>query len=160
MKIFKPMNIISLLLTVFLTACFGNPSHTSQNLIADATVEQGARTISEAEFRTLVMDFENNPEEWIFKGELPAIINFYASWCPPCRRMAPIYDALAREYAGRVDFYKVNVDHSRALARFFGAQSVPTLMFVRMTGLPAIQPGFMNRDQLVHAIENFLLANE
>jgi len=153
------MNIISLLVTFLFTACFGNPSSASQDLIASATVER-ARTISEAEFKTLVMDFENNPEEWIFKGEIPAIINFYASWCPPCRRLAPIFDQLAREYAGRVNFYKVNVDNSRALATFFGARSVPTLMFARMNGLPAVQPGFMTREQLIYAIENFLLVDE
>jgi len=152
MQIFKPMNITRLFLVFALIA--------SQGLVANASEQQGARTISEAEFRTLVMDFQNNPEEWIFKGELPAIINFYADWCPPCRRLAPIFDAVAREYAGRVNFYKVNVDNSRALATFFGARSVPTLMFVRMTGLPAIQPGFMTREQLIYAIENFLLVSE
>ena len=154
------MNIISFLLAVLLAASSGNPNNTSQDLIANATAGQGARTISEAEFKTLVMDFANNPEEWIFKGEIPAIINFYADWCPPCRRLAPIFDQLAREYAGRVNFYKVNVDNSRALATFFGARSVPTLMFARMNGLPAIQPGFMTREQLIHAIESFLLGNE
>jgi len=154
------MNIISFLLTALLTACSGNPNSTSQDLIANASTEQGARTISEVEFKTLVMDFVNNPEEWVFKGEIPAIINFYADWCPPCRRLAPIFDALAREYTGRVNFYKVNVDHSRTLATFFGARSVPTLMFARMNGLPAIQPGFMTREQLIHAIETFLLENE
>jgi thioredoxin len=106
------------------------------------------------------MDFENNSDEWKYEGKLPSIITFTADWCAPCRRMAPIFDDLAKEYAGKINIYKVNIDNSRNVAMAFGVQSIPTMLFVRMTGLPAMQQGMMNREQLVHAIENFLLKTE
>jgi len=156
MYIFRAMSIINLLLILSLTACSGNSNSNSQDLLAAATIDR-ARTISETEFKALVMDFENNSDEWKYEGKLPSIVTFTADWCPPCRRMAPIFDDLAREYAGRINIYKVNVDHSRNVAMAFGVQNIPTMLFIRMTGLPALQPGAMNREQLVDAIENFLL---
>ena len=157
MNFFKTMNLISLLVALCLVACSSSPS---SEATAVNTPVQGATVISETEFKTLVMDYETNPQQWIYKGELPSIIDFYADWCAPCRRMAPVLDELARKYAGRVNIYKVNVDHARQLASFFGVQSIPTLLFARMNGMPALQPGAMNMEQLVHAIENFLLKEE
>ncbi|MDR1951734.1 MAG: thioredoxin [Bacteroidales bacterium] len=160
MNIFRPMNIFTLLTTLFFIACSGNnSSEQSQNLAAAKPVER-ATVISENEFKKLVMNFEANPEKWIYKGELPSIVDFYADWCAPCRRIAPILDELAREYAGKVNIYKVNVDHSRNLAAFFGIQSIPTMLFCPMQGLPAVQPGGMSKAQFVDAIENFLLKKE
>ena len=156
MNIFVSMSIINLLATLLLTACSGNSNVGFQNEIAMANTT-GARVISEAEFKKLVMDYENNLEEWVFVGELPVIVSFTADWCPPCRRMNPILDQLAREYAGRINIYRVDVDRSRRLAGVFGIQSVPTLLFSPMKGLPALQPGAMTREQLVNVIENFLL---
>ena len=163
MNIFNAMNIFTLLLTICLSACLGNVSgDTPQDLIANAAtpVVEKATIISEAEFKTLVMNYETNPDKWIFEGNLPCIVDFYADWCPPCRRMAPILDELAKEYAGRVNIYKVNIDRSRNLASYFGIQSVPTLLFCPLNGRPAMQPGAMNKVQFIDAIENFLLKDQ
>jgi thioredoxin len=156
MYIFRPVSIIGLLVTLCFTACFGNSSDNSQNLIAQVNTT-GAKTISETEFGNLVMDFKNKPEEWVYKGEIPSIVSFTADWCAPCRRMNPILDELANQYAGKINIYKVNVDHSRNLASFFGVQSIPTLLFSPMKGMPALQPGGMSKEQFINAIENFLL---
>jgi len=147
------MNMITLFVSLLLAACSAGSSSNSQ------TVEK-AVVISETEFKQLVMNYEANPQEWIFKGELPTIVNFTADWCAPCRRMAPIFDALAREYQGRVNIFKVNVDHSRNLAGYFGIRSIPTTLFCPMKGLPALHPGTLTREQLVEAIENFLLGGD
>ncbi|MCL2027809.1 MAG: thioredoxin domain-containing protein [Bacteroidales bacterium] len=162
MNIFKLMSIISLLLTFGLTACFGGSNESEvnpPNIIAQA-VNNAPRTISETEFKQLVMDFENHSDEWKYEGKLPSIVTFTADWCGPCRRMAPFLDELAKEYAGKVNIYKVDVDRSRNVAMTFGIQSIPTLLFSRMNGLPALQPGMMNKEQLVQAVEGFLLKED
>jgi len=156
MYIFRTMGIIVALLIPCLTACFGNSDTDCKDYIAVATTDKPT-TISETEFKKLVMDFQNNTEEWKYEGKLPSIITFTADWCAPCRRMAPIFDELAKTYAGKINIYKVNVDHSRNVAMAFGVQSIPTMLFARMNGLPAIQPGVMSKEQLVQAIESFLL---
>ena len=156
------MNIITLFVSLFFAACTGNSSDlsTTSTTTTVATSVEKATVISEEEFKKLVMDFETNPEQWVFKGELPAIVDFYADWCGPCRHIAPILDELARKYAGKVNIYKVNVDRARKLSSFFGIRSIPTMLFCRMNGLPALQPGGMSKEQFVEAIENFLLKSE
>jgi len=153
------MSTIALLVTLCLTACFGNSNNNSPDAIAMTAVDK-VTTISETEFKKLVMDFETNPEEWKYKGKLPSIISFTADWCAPCRRMAPTFDELAREYAGKINIYKVDVDRSRNIANYFGVSGIPMMLFARMNGLPAMQQGMMSKAQLVHAIENFLLQEE
>ena len=159
MYIPKLMSMFTLFVALCLTACFGNSNNNSQDATATTAVDR-VTTISEAEFKRLVMDFEANPEEWKYKGKLPSIISFTADWCGPCRRMAPTFDELAREYAGKINIYKVDVDRSRAVANYFGVSGIPLMLFARMNGLPAVQQGMMSKDQLVHAIENFLLKEE
>ncbi|MCL2682804.1 MAG: thioredoxin domain-containing protein [Bacteroidales bacterium] len=157
------MNAIIFFAALIFAACSGSSTNSSEaattTTVATASVKE-ATFISEAEFKKLVMNFEANPEEWIFEGEIPCIVSFTASWCAPCRRMAPILDELARDYAGKVNIYKVDVDHNRKVSAFFGVQSIPTMLFARMKGLPALQPGGMGKEQLVNAIENFLLKDE
>ena len=81
-------------------------------------------------FKNNIMDYEANPTEWKFKGERPAVIDFYAVWCGPCKATAPILDSLAKEYDGKVDFYKVDVDKQQELSAMFGIRSIPSLLFI------------------------------
>lgn len=85
-------------------------------------------------FKNKIMDYEANPEEWKYKGERPAVIDFYAVWCGPCKATAPIVDSLAKEYDGKVDFYKVDVDKQQELAAMFGVRSIPSLLFIPLEG--------------------------
>jgi len=101
-------------------------------------------SIGKADFMKLVMDFDKNPETWVYKGEIPCIVDFYADWCAPCRITSPILEELAREYSGKVNFYKVNVDKERELASVFGVQSIPTFLFCPMEGNPTISSGIAN----------------
>lgn len=108
-------------------------------------------------FKSKVMDYEKHPQEWIFAGDKPAVIDFYATWCGPCKATAPIVDALAVTYAGKVDFYKVDVDKQQEIAALFGIRSIPSLLFVPMSGKPQMQVGAMDRSQFDQAIQDFLL---
>ena len=108
-------------------------------------------------FKQRVMDFEANPTEWKFRGERPAIIDFYATWCGPRRQMSPTVDKIAEEYAGKIDVYKVDVDEEEQLAAMFGIQSIPTLLFIPKAGDPQKSVGVMSKGQFDEAIKNVLL---
>ena len=88
--------------------------------------------ITKADFLKKVYDFEKNPDEWKYLGSQPAIVDFYADWCGPCRQLSPVLDELAKEYSGELTIYKVNVDNERGLATFFGIRSIPTLLFLSL----------------------------
>lgn len=112
---------------------------------AGAAVSNGLPvSIGKADFIKLVMDYEKNPETWVFNGEMPCIVDFYADWCAPCRITSPILEELAREFSGKVNFYKVNVDKERELASVFGVQSIPTFLYCPMNGNPTISSGIAN----------------
>ena len=113
--------------------------------------------LTKADFLTRVANYEVNPNEWKFLGERPALIDFYATWCGPCKMLAPVLDELADEYAGQVDIYKVNVDEEEELAALFGIRSVPSLLFVPMNGTPQMAQGALPKKNLKEAIQNVLL---
>lgn len=87
-----------------------------------------AKNLTKSEFVKRVADIENNPNSWDFLGERPAIIDFYATWCGPCKMLAPVLDEIAAEYEGRIDVYKVNVEEEEELAALFGIRSVPSIL--------------------------------
>ncbi len=95
--------------------------------------------------------------DWKYLGEKPAVIDFYATWCGPCKAVAPIMEELAVEYNGKVIMYKVDVDKEPALAASFGIQSIPSLLFVPVTGKPQMSKGAMPKTSLKKAIEDILL---
>ncbi len=110
-----------------------------------------------SEFKNKVMDFEKDPDNWNYKGDKPAIIDFYATWCGPCKATAPILDSLAEEYKDKIIVYKVDVDKEQELASMFGIRSIPSLLFIPMQGDPKMQVGAMGRMDLENAIKNTLL---
>lgn len=118
-----------------------------------------AKNITKPEFLKNVADFEKNPNEWKFLGTRPAIIDFYAPWCGPCKMLAPVLDEIAGEYDGKIDVYKVNVDEESELASVFGIRSVPTLLFVPMSGKPQMAQGALPKNTLADAINTVLLNN-
>jgi thioredoxin len=97
--------------------------------------------LTKAEFIKRVMDYEKNKTEWKYKGDKPAIIDFYADWCAPCRKVAPALEELAKEYAGKVYIYKVNIDQERELAGLFGVRNIPTYLIIPMKGKPELTSG-------------------
>lgn len=131
-------SIVVFLSVFFLFSCGdGKNNHTKsasaekQRLIEKKTtvVTTSVVPLSEEQYRNVVYDFTERPVVWKFKGTRPCVVDFYAEWCRPCKSIAPFFDTLAREYAGKVDFYKVNVDYARGLSEFFSIQSIPMVMF-------------------------------
>lgn len=116
--------------------------------------------LDEAAFKEKVWNYDANPDEWEFKGDIPAVVDFYADWCGPCKRVAPIMEKLAKEYNGKIVIYKVNTDHNRELSSVFGIRSIPSILFIPKEGQPAMQAGAMSEVQYKEIFEDFLLGNK
>lgn len=108
------------------------------------------------DFKQQVFDYEK-AQDWSYKGSLPAIIDFYADWCGPCKMVAPVLEELAEEYKGRLVIYKVDTEAEMELAAMFGIQSIPTFLFIPMEGLPMMQPGAFPKKVFKQVIEEKLL---
>jgi thioredoxin len=108
------------------------------------------------EFKDKVFNYETE-KEWKYKGELPAIIDFYADWCGPCKMVAPILEDIAKDYGGKIVVYKVDTESEQELASVFGIQSIPTLLFVPKDGQPQAAMGALPRQSFDQAIKDVLL---
>lgn len=104
-----------------------------------------------------VVDYQTSPNVWKYLGDKPAIIDFYADWCAPCRKLSPILDELASEYKNEIYVYKVNVDDEKEIAAMFGITSLPTIVFVPMNGTPSVGTGFIPKETLKNAVQEILL---
>lgn len=101
------------------------------------------------EFKQLVYDYDENPQEFKYKGSLPAIVDFFATWCGPCKALAPVLESLSDEYEGRLTIYKVDVDQNEELSQVFGIRSVPTMLYIPADGSqPSMSPGALSLSQL------------
>ena len=108
------------------------------------------------DFKKKVFDYENN-KEWKFAGELPAIIDFYADWCGPCKMVAPILEELAKEYEPKLVIYKVDTEVEQELSGAFGIQSIPSLLFIPVDQQPMMQKGALPKHVLKQVIEEHLV---
>lgn len=133
----KILTLLTLLLFVMKAAAFNNSDENMK-----------ATNITKEDFLKKVMDYKNNPTEWKYLGDKPAIIDFYASWCGPCKMMAPIMDELAAEYEGKLHVYKIDTEAEEELAQVFGIRSIPTLLFVPMNGKPMMSQGALPKAEL------------
>ncbi len=115
--------------------------------------------ISTHDFKDNVFDYETE-KEWKYKGSLPAIIDFYADWCGPCKMVAPVLEELAREYEGKIVIYKVDTESELELSGLFGIQSIPTFLFIPLDGQPMMQPGAFPKKVFKQVIEEHLLKEQ
>lgn len=130
------------------------------SITANAQSKQGTSKVSHltySEFTQKIWDFEKSPSVFKYKGNLPAIVDFYADWCGPCRKTAPILEKLANEYAGKLLIYKINVDTERDLASVFQVQSIPMLLFIPTDGDPFVQVGAIDEATFKKLISTHLI---
>ena len=107
-------------------------------------------------FERRVADIASISGEWKFLGNRPAVIDFYATWCGPCKALLRVVEQLSEEYDGKVDIYKVNVDEEQELARLFEIRSIPTLIFIPMEGKPQRTMGAMPKEQLKSLLDQLI----
>ena len=143
------------LVAVLLAACQTQATNNDKN----NKKENKMKTIelTKADFLKKVMDYETNPNEWKYLGDKPAIIDFYASWCGPCKMVAPILEELAEEYDGQIYIYKVNTEEEQELAGLFGIRSIPSILFIPMGEQPQMATGAMPKSSFKEAIDKVLL---
>lgn len=111
------------------------------------------------DFKEKVFNYEEE-QEWKYKGAVPAIIDFYADWCGPCRMVAPVLEELSEEYEGQLVIYKVNTEKEEELSSLFGIRSIPTFLFIPLSGSPMIQAGALQKKTFQEIIEERLLQKE
>jgi len=108
-----------------------------------------------ASFKDMVFNYETN-KEWSYKGQVPAILDFYADWCGPCKMLSPVLEQIQNEYKGKIQIYKIDTDKQKELAATFGIRSLPTIVFVPMEGEPQAAMGFRSKNDLETMISEIL----
>jgi thioredoxin 1 len=108
------------------------------------------------EFKNNIFDYTSN-KEWKYEGTLPAIIDFYADWCGPCKMVAPVLEELSKQYEGKVLIYKVDTEAEAELADVFGIRSIPTFLFIPLEGPPMLQPGALPKNVFEQVIAERLI---
>ncbi len=148
-------------LALILSSCNKQNKQTDneQTESKQSNINNNMKTIhlTKADFLAKVANFETNSTEWKYLGDKPAIIDFYADWCGPCKAIAPVLEELAKEYDGKIYIYKVNTEQEQELAAAFGIRSIPSLFFVPMNGQPQMAQGAMPKSAFKEAIEEVLL---
>lgn len=144
-----------LLFTAFALLAFATGSHAQEN--NKKTTNMKTMAMTKADFLKKVADYEKNSQEWKYLGDKPALIDFYASWCGPCKALAPVLEELAAEYGDQIYIYKINTEEEQELAAAFGIRSIPTLLFIPLEGKPQMAQGAMPKDSLKEAIDKVML---
>ena len=139
------------------TFAAGNKESKTQINQSKELKKMGTIHLSKSEFLSKVANYEKSPTEWKYLGDKPCIIDFYASWCGPCKTIAPILEELATEYQGQIYIYKINTEEEPDLAGAFGVRSIPTIIFCPMGTAPQMSQGAMPKESFVKAINDLLL---
>ena len=146
--LFLTVGILSLMLAACETKAINNGKKGNKM----KTIE-----LTKADFLKKIVDYEKNPEEWKYLGDKPALIDFYASWCGPCKALAPVLEELAAEYGDRIYVYKVNTEQEQELAALFNIRSIPSFLFIPMNDKPQMAMGAMPKSSFKEAIDGVLL---
>jgi thioredoxin len=155
----KQFVLLLLITGLWLTACGQTKKSATEE---PAKKENKMKTIrlNKIDFLKKVVDYESNPNDWKYLGDKPALIDFYADWCGPCKVVAPVLEELAKEYDGKIYIYKIDTEAERELAAVFGIRSIPSLLFVPMNGMPQMAQGALPKSALKEAIDKVLLEKQ
>jgi thioredoxin 1 len=148
---FKKFLIFTASLVALFSCVNGVESNKGKTTESMKTIE-----LTKGDFLEKVMNYETNPNEWKFLGDKPAIVDFYASWCGPCKMVAPILEELAKEYEGKIDIYKVNTEKEMELSTTFGIRSIPSILFIPKEGEPHMIQGAMSKIDFVKVIDKII----
>src|SRR5574344_1877027 len=138
--------------------CHQPTKNQKQSVKQEKVKSMGTIAMTKADFLTKVWNFEQSPNEWKYLGDKPAIIDFYATWCGPCKAVSPIMEELAEEYKDSIYVYKIDTEQEQDLAAAFGIRSIPSVLFIPMNGAPQMAVGAMPKNGFEKAIQDVLLS--
>ncbi|MFC2138773.1 thioredoxin family protein [Bacteroidota bacterium] len=137
-----------------------NKNSSNNNLARNEnSAATGTIKLTKQEFLDKVMNYEKNPNQWVYEGDLPCLIDFYADWCAPCRIAAPILEELAKEYSGKIHIYKIDTQKERELAAAFGIQGIPAFLYCPLEGNPQMTSGIAGTPEETKAMFKELIDN-
>ncbi|MCD7914135.1 MAG: thioredoxin [Tannerellaceae bacterium] len=148
-------NLFTILMVLLLVSCTMSAKPDPEN--NEKASKGEVVVLNKADFLTKVFDYEKNQDKWAYEGDKPCIIDFYADWCGPCKKVSPILTELAGVYKDDIVIYKINVDKEKELAATFGIQSIPTFLFIPAEGVPQVAMGALPREEFVKQIDSYLL---
>ncbi|HOV10549.1 MAG TPA: thioredoxin domain-containing protein [Bacteroidales bacterium] len=155
--------ILSLFIAaLMLASCGNNTGETEKKDGSDTGTEKKVDQmvskpikIDESTFRAKVFDYTSG-KNFKYLGEKPCIIDFYADWCAPCRKLSPILEEVAEEYGEKLIVYKINTDHSQQVSQYFNVSSIPAVLLCPMSGEPQMMVGLYPKQEYINAIEKVL----
>ena len=152
MKIQNYMSVLMLAMIPFVSNC---QNQQGAKKVEEKQIQTTIEHLTKVTFKQKVFDFEVN-KEWKYAGNVPCIIDFYADWCGPCKKLAPTVEQIAKDYKGKINVYKVNVDEQQELAGAFGIQGIPAVLFCPQTEKPQMSTGLISRADFDKAIKDVL----
>lgn len=167
-RIFLSLALVSASL-VSAYACSGNSATAQSQQSSAAAAKDDKKASAEASpvkhidakyMREHIWDYKETPNKFVYKGTRPAIIDFYATWCGPCRSLSPKLEAAAKKYVGKIDVYKIDVDKEPQLAQVFGVQSIPMVLFIKPGEVPIQTVGDLTPDQIQETIDQIYSAQQ
>jgi thioredoxin len=159
---------------IIISACGNQNSGAKQNGVKDATSgnstvqSSGTKSyeqLNKAQFLLKVWDYNKSPKDWKFLGDKPAIIDFYADWCGPCKIAGPILEEVGAEFGGKIQIYKINTDQEQELAQVFGISGIPAFLYIPANGKPVMMSGIGRskedtKKMFIDNIEKYLLVKK
>ena len=161
-------------IAILFSAC-GNQRTESKQNISNKVIDSSATTqnstaksselLTKAQFIVKVWDYTKSPKDWKYLGNKPAIIDFYADWCGPCKIAGPILEEIGAEYSGKIQVYKINTDQEKELAQVFGITGIPAFLYIPANGNPVMMSGIGRskedtKKMFVDNIEKYLLVKK
>ncbi len=150
----KGIGLAGILMVFMITTLFAS-NNAGEKPESNGDNESSVIYLNKESFKSHVFDYENN-KEWKYNGKIPAILDFYADWCGPCKMVAPLLDELQKEYGGKLQVFKVNTDKEKELAAVFGIRSLPTIVFIPVEGDPQAALGFRPKEELEKMVTEIL----
>ena len=152
---------ITILSVFMLVSCGGyDKKNNKTEATQESTIVEEDSFVKTLDYKTFVKkvwDIETYPDSFAYKSKLPCMIDFYADWCGPCKRVAPIMEDIAQEYDGKIIVYKVNVDKEQKLPLVFKVKNIPTVFFLPTEGQPLSQVGALSKEEYISIINKHLI---